>query len=801
MAARGGQMARNAALQWARSSALWVSFCIVFWPTPADASYANADARCQRPAASSDDSNASRALEALAARIEAHTRTPYAPPSSESLAQIANDVDPNADVSQEALAAFCTAAGEAARNDREGGAAQAVRLLSLGFMTAQAARHDQLIALSAYRLGLASISLRGEGGAGSRAGVQDAVSVDQTARDDHSEACAALRSAIDEQEINAALALECAAMQAAQTHQTDLAARSQLRLARLRLAGAVSPPSPRVGAILRELAASAAVSGLRTALADPASVDVVLLGRLAEAALEAGSGDPAVANAIAAMSERAGNNRSIEAQAAALGARLDLIQGARDRAIAGLRRAIFLESQTSAPLRLPDLYMLLGDADPANRAQHVLAAYRALENVRPLMPLRDPLTEESVFSLSMRPVFEAALEYDLPVQRSGAPSGSIDAAQRVLEAFRQAEIESVFGNDCVPPLRPIALGDLRENEIVLYPVLLGDRLELIYASGRNRMGYQRVSVSLSLEGAEVARLVRAMTASMATSALRDDWQSASRRLYELLILPIERELAGEDTVLIIVPDGALRSIPFAALQDASGQYLIQRARITIAPSLAYAQPGRDMAGRRASVVSASMERTVTVSSLTFPALPNAGAEATAAAGENETVLHNFTPAQLEQALDRGGVDILHLATHASFEGRTDRSFIVAQGAGAGGEAIPLTELRRMIALGRTRGDELELLVLSACETAVGDDQASMGLAGAAVQAGARSAIASLWQVRDESTAQLMTAFYRHYRNGSSKSEALRQAQLELIQNGDYRHPHHWAAFILIGGWR
>jgi CHAT domain-containing protein len=148
-------------------------------------------------------------------------------------------------------------------------------------------------------------------------------------------------------------------------------------------------------------------------------------------------------------------------------------------------------------------------------------------------------------------------------------------------------------------------------------------------------------------------------------------------------------------------------------------------------------------------------------------------------------------------LSQQPVDVLHLATHASFNGRSDRAFIVANG-----EAIRLAELRDIIARNRTRGDPLDLLVLSACETAVGDDEASMGLAGAAVQAGALSAIASLWQVNDLGTAQLMREFYSRYRTGEGRSRSLRDAQLALIEGGgDNARPNIWAAFTLVGAWR
>jgi CHAT domain-containing protein len=97
---------------------------------------------------------------------------------------------------------------------------------------------------------------------------------------------------------------------------------------------------------------------------------------------------------------------------------------------------------------------------------------------------------------------------------------------------------------------------------------------------------------------------------------------------------------------------------------------------------------------------------------------------------------------------------------------------------------------------------VDLLVLSACQTAAGDERAALGLAGVAVKAGARSALASLWQINDESTAELIGEFYRQLATaGSHKASALRGAQLRLMNDQRYRHPAYWSPFLLIGDWR
>jgi len=142
--------------------------------------------------------------------------------------------------------------------------------------------------------------------------------------------------------------------------------------------------------------------------------------------------------------------------------------------------------------------------------------------------------------------------------------------------------------------------------------------------------------------------------------------------------------------------------------------------------------------------------------------------------------------------------IVHLATHGQFSSNAADTFIVTWD-----EKVNVKEFDRLL---RSRaGDNqqpIELLVLSACETASGDNRAALGLAGVAIRSGARSTVATLWQVNDESTAIFMTEFYRQLAaSKSSKAEALRNAQLTLLQNPEYKNPYYWAAFILVGNWQ
>ena len=113
----------------------------------------------------------------------------------------------------------------------------------------------------------------------------------------------------------------------------------------------------------------------------------------------------------------------------------------------------------------------------------------------------------------------------------------------------------------------------------------------------------------------------------------------------------------------------------------------------------------------------------------------------------------------------------------------------------------MDELEQYVGLFKFREDPLELLTLSACETAVGDDRAALGLAGIAIKSGARSALATLWHIEYRSTSELVAEFYRQLKDPSiSRAIALKRAQLKLLNDRSYEHPSYWSPFLLINNW-
>lgn len=752
-----------------------------------------------RPAALAETGAAIEALDRvtlLAEEAIERRRSGGGGPSDLGILEVAGAAPDTATAS--VLARYCAAAGELMRVDPGGNQLEARQFLVAAVDLARQARDPAVEARAAYRLGLTLLGGDAPAGASTRGAVQRGPATAESASPapPADDPCQAIEAPIvrGPSLFLARTALRCAAVRASEAGDADRAALAHLRLGRLILAGIAATPFR--AAALRDEAAVTARDGLQAArgIALPTR-RALLTGRLGEVLAVANGTDPALIAAIASMRADASGDPATLAFAAALEGRMKLASGDRAGAAIALDRAVFLEGQRSQPLRLPSWLLLLADARPDRRATLVAQAYRALEAIRPILPLTDGLTEESTFASQMRPVFEAAVAAQLA--EAGSDSARIASVQRIVETYREAELQSAFGANCVPSRDPVDPATLRAGEVLLYPILVDDRVELLFVAGGDggTARFSRLATTMPITRRAVAQLVDDMTSSVVNGG-DDRWKEAAHTLYDLLIKPIEARLQPGGT-LVIVPDGPLRALPFAALIDGNDKFLIERTRLALAPALAYSQPGRDRSGRALKVVAVALQREVDLPGGRFAKLAGTRDEALAAAGPGGTVIEDFREADLRRALGRGRVDVLHLATHAAFNGRSDRSFIVANG-----EAIPLSDLRGLIGESRTRGDDLDLLVLSACETAVGDDLASMGLAGAAVQSGAESAIASLWSVNDTGTVALMKGFYDRYRSGDSKAAALRQAQLALIARGDdLSHPSIWAAFTLLGGWR
>ena len=153
-------------------------------------------------------------------------------------------------------------------------------------------------------------------------------------------------------------------------------------------------------------------------------------------------------------------------------------------------------------------------------------------------------------------------------------------------------------------------------------------------------------------------------------------------------------------------------------------------------------------------------------------------------------------ARFTNALNTQPFGIVHIASHGEFSADASQSFLLAWDG-----KISMGDLSALVGVTRFRTQPLELLTLSACETAAGDERAALGLAGVAVRSGARSAVATLWAVNDEASAALLAEFYRALGDPAlSRAQALQRAQLQVMQIHRWRHPGYWSPYLLISSW-
>ncbi|MEM9387553.1 MAG: CHAT domain-containing protein [Pseudomonadota bacterium] len=367
-------------------------------------------------------------------------------------------------------------------------------------------------------------------------------------------------------------------------------------------------------------------------------------------------------------------------------------------------------------------------------------------------------------------------------------------AREVVNRLHAAEIRDYLDEACSTDAQPDTRRlRLPSDTAVLFPVVFDDRVELLMQTDR---GIQRGrSIPLGREA------LRKQVASV-REQLRDPRRSASREasqaLYRTAFRDLHELLAENPRIsrLIVVPDGPLRSLPFGALHDGE-RWLAQRVTVEImqrlAPSASLGQP----ASGTPSALLAGVSRFGSDERRALPFVPEELAGVGAAWRGPRSVLRDeqFTRLSFTQALRRKQPQVVHLATHGTFAGSLERSYLVT----GDGEQLGIAELFAPLQRLAAQQQPVALVVLSACDTAVGVERSSIGLAGVALRAGAAHAAGSLWPVPDDGTAQLFSAFYAALQ-GPARNDpgwALTSAQRKLIAAERYAHPAYWAGFQII----
>jgi CHAT domain-containing protein len=330
---------------------------------------------------------------------------------------------------------------------------------------------------------------------------------------------------------------------------------------------------------------------------------------------------------------------------------------------------------------------------------------------------------------------------------------------------------------------------------IFYPIILPEQIQVIVKIPNQPLQHY----STQIPQTEVDKILTELRKNLVNPAATKAIKIQSQQVYNWLIKPIESKLAASRVnTLVFVLDGALRNLPMASLYDGK-QYLVEKYAIALSVGLQLLDPKPLVQQQLRALTAGLTDPPPEFSDLTrLPAIKSE-VNLIAQAGVLTTSLldQQFTRQALEKEVNTTPFNVVHLATHGQFSSRADKTFILA----ADGP-INVTQFDTLLrSRDRTKPQAVELLVLSACQTAAGDNRAALGLAGAAVRAGARSTLASLWQIDDESTALFVGAFYQELKGRKiTKAEALRHAQLQLLQHPNYNSPSFWSAYVLIGNW-
>jgi CHAT domain-containing protein len=269
------------------------------------------------------------------------------------------------------------------------------------------------------------------------------------------------------------------------------------------------------------------------------------------------------------------------------------------------------------------------------------------------------------------------------------------------------------------------------------------------------------------------------------------------KLYDVLLQPATTKFpqtGDQSGTLVFVLDPALQNLPIDFLHDGE-DYLLRKYNLSLALGAQLRQP-KSLTPKQFKVLLAGIDQIAPSFSPQLKALSQTQNELMAirqTAPGKILLNQDFTIAKLRRQIASGHYPIVHLSTHGTFS-----SDPAATGLLTWDQKLGTTELRQIIE--QNRQSPIELLVLSACESAKGDQRSILGLAGVAAQAGARSTIASLWLVDESSTTIMMNQFYSGLKSGLPKAAALRQAKLALMDSPDFNHPFFWGSFILIGSW-
>jgi CHAT domain-containing protein len=465
------------------------------------------------------------------------------------------------------------------------------------------------------------------------------------------------------------------------------------------------------------------------------------------------------------------------------------------------QQALVIAEGLPAPDLAYRLHWQLGRIISTSKPQNLtpaIAAYR--QAINHLKSLRNDLNGSDAdlqfsFRDSVEPVYRELVDLLLKDGEKNV-GNNLTAARDLIESLQVAELENFLRQGCLDTYT-VQLDKIDRSAAIIYSIVLPDRVAVIASIPGQQLRYYSNKISQQNIEETITKIRTKIENPEFTPRQEQAFQQQSKQAYDLLIAPLAADLQKSNTkTLVFVLDGVLRNLPMAVLYDGK-QYLVEKYNLALTPGLQLVPPSNigDTESRQAFLGGISESRQG------FSSLPGVKTEIEAISKlipHQKLVNEQFNNRQVASNLVANNSQIVHLATHGQFSSRPEDTFILTWD-----NRLDLDRLQNLIQNRNIRSSKgIDLLVLSACQTASGDNRATLGLAGVAIKARAKSTIASLWSVSDEGTQLLMTNLYQNLATPNlGKAESLKLAQKSLIANPKYRSPFYWGAFVLVGNWR
>jgi filamentous hemagglutinin family protein len=402
---------------------------------------------------------------------------------------------------------------------------------------------------------------------------------------------------------------------------------------------------------------------------------------------------------------------------------------------------------------------------------------------------KDP--QNSVFSKRIKPVY---LEYvnillENATDQKSQKQENLLKAMQAMDLLKMVELQDFYNDECINFVRSKQLPhktNAFSNTAIIYPICLKDRLVLLVKLSNL---IERIDKHVSRE--HLKTTVRNLCKYI-DNPTNDQYKIYAAELYQYLIQPIEKLLFDNDIqTFIISADNVLRPLPVSVLFDGK-QFLIEKFAIATIPGISLTDASYEKAGKPSVLLNG-----LSVSRQGFKSLKYVEKELSTVKtlfGGDLLLNEMYTSKGLIQSFKNNSYSIVHMATHGKFAIYPEESFLLAYD-----RCLSMDDLSKLFY--RVQDRAVDLLTLSACETALGNERAALGMAGIAIKAGVKSVVATLWSIEDQSTSIFINEFYYNLSKlNMSKALALQAAKKKMIHMKDYHHPKYWAPFILIGNW-